>query len=485
MLFMIALSLQLLYQGCALLLALYTIGQGVVLVAYWRQRRASLPPSSAPDVWPAVTVQLPLYNEPQVVRRLLRAVAALEYPSDQLHIQILDDSTDATSQIIAAFIRRNPHLSIQHIRRTRRTGYKAGALAHGLAQTTAPFVAIFDADFVPPSDFLRRTLPYLLADARLGVVQTRWGHLNARDNWLTRAQRLTVDAHFVVEQVGRNRAGWLIPFNGTGGVWRVAAIHAAGGWSAATLTEDLDLSYRAQMRGWRSLMLPDVVVPGELPPHLGAYRQQQARWAQGNTHCLRRLCLPLWRSDVSLGAKLMGTQHLCQYLPQGGMLALLLLAPPLILLDAADSMALAPLGFVSLIPPLMYAAGQGAHDRRGLANLWALPALMLLGTGLIAHNSLAVWRGLRGAGGAFKRTPKLASHPGDSRTLLPAHDLILEAVLLLYALWGVWLAAQHRPALVPYLLLYALGFACVIGAAVLQDRPRKPTAPAVQRDMHR
>lgn len=458
---MIALCLQILYVACALSLAVYTLGQGVLLWQYGRYRHNSTSPL-APSEWPAVTIQLPIYNEQYVVQRLLQAIMRLDYPPEKLCIQILDDSTDATSRHIAAFIRRYPHINFQHIQRPQRDGFKAGALAYGLTQTDAAFVAIFDADFVPPPDFLRRTVPYLLADDTLGVVQTRWGHLNAEANWLTQAQRLAVDAHFVIEQIGRNRSGWPIPFNGTGGVWRVEAIAAAGGWSDETLTEDLDVSFRAQMRGWRSLMLPDVVVPGELPPQLTAYRQQQARWAQGNAQCLRKLLLPLWQSDLSLSAKVMGTQHLWQYMPQLAMLMLLLLAPPLLLLDALHSLALAPLGFISLIPPLMYAVSQQASQPHRYKNLRAFPVLMLLGTGLVWSNSRAVIRGLRYVGGTFERTPKFVHAHHKSRYTVQQQDTLGERILLLYALWGCWLAIQTQPTALPYLLIYALAFGAVI-----------------------
>ena len=236
------------YGICALLLAGYTLGHGVLLVQYLRHRRETPAQPHVTD-WPAVTVQLPLYNEQHVALRLLEAVTALDYPPEKLHIQILDDSTDATSGLIAHHIRRYPQLKIDHLRRHDRTGYKAGALAYGLARTNSEYIAIFDADFVPPRDFLKRTLPFLLHDDKLGVVQTRWGHLNPDDSWLTRAQVLSIDTHFLIEQTGRNRSGWPLPFNGTGGVWRASTIRDAGGWSAATLTEDLDLSFRGADAG--------------------------------------------------------------------------------------------------------------------------------------------------------------------------------------------------------------------------------------------
>lgn len=463
---MIDLILLTLYGCCALLLALYTLGQGVLLWQYWNHRNATPKPISYPDVTlPEITIQLPIYNEKHVVARLLDAIVALDYPADRLHIQILDDSDDATTQYIAQQIRLYPHYRIDHIRRSDRSGYKAGALAYGLAQTNALFVAIFDADFIPPSDFLRSTVPYLLADDRLCVVQTRWGHLNRDANWLTRAQALSVDAHFMVEQTGRNRAGWPIPFNGTGGVWRTAAIHDAGGWSAATLTEDLDLSFRAQLRGWQSLFLPAVVVPGELPPQLAAYRQQQQRWAKGNAQNLRRLLRPVWRSDWRLSAKLMATQHLLQYLPHPLMVILLLLTPLLILNGGLSALPLAPLGIISLIPPIMYVSSQRiANPENTWHNLLAFPALLLIGTSMMGHNSHAFITGLFERGGTFSRTPKFAqAWQGSAYALRAGSAVLLDALLLLYALWAVWAAwtnAHH--ALLPYLLIYAASFGTAV-----------------------
>jgi len=460
---MIELAIAILYGFCALLLALYTCGQALLLIQYLRHRQQIPPQPPALNTWPDVAVQLPLYNEQHVAARLLKAVVALDYPAEHLHIQILDDSSDSTTSIIEGILRQYPHLNISHMRRVERTGYKAGALAAGLQQTQAEFVALFDADFIPPPDFLRRTVPYLSVDARLGVLQTRWGHLNATQNCLTRAQVLAVDAHFVIEQQGRYAAGWLLPFNGTGGVWRVATIEDAGGWSDATLTEDLDLSLRAQIKGWRSLFLPDVVVPGELPPQIAAYRQQQVRWAKGSAQCLRRLLLPLWQAELSLGSRLMATQHLFQYMPQPLMLLLLLLTPPLLLTHHWQSLPLAPLGIIGLIPPLMYLISQRDSSAGWRDNLRAFPVLLLIGTGMIWQNTQAIVSGLLGEKGEFHRTPKFAQHGQTSRyALLSQPSMIIEWFWMFYALWAAWLAAQIEVTIMPYLLIYAAAFATVI-----------------------
>ena len=454
-----------LYAFCALSLGLYTAGQAVLLWRYWRTRQAAV--KALPlTAFPRVTVQLPLYNEFHVAGRLIDAVAALDYPRERLDIQVLDDSDDRTAPLVRRKLDELAArgLVAQHIRRANRVGYKAGALQHGLKHCEGEFIAIFDADFIPPPDFLQRTLPYLLADSKIGIVQSRWGHLNAGDNSLTRAQRLSIDTHFVVEQAARNRSGWLIPFNGTGGVWRRRCIEEAGGWSADTLTEDLDLSYRAQMAGWRSLFLPDVEVPGEIPPQLAAYKQQQTRWATGNTQCLVKLSRRILVARLSASQKIMAIQHLCQYLPQPLMLLMLLLTPPLLLADALTGLPLAPLGLLSLASPLMYAASQMRLYEDWLRGMTAFPALLCIGTGMALSNSLAAVAALLGIKTGFRRTPKFGHDWARSKYALSADITVwLELALALYALWAAALAWSTQRELSFYLIIFAVSFASVAG----------------------
>ncbi len=457
--------LQIIYALCALSLGFYTAGQAFLLWRYWRSRR---PTGAQPPIQqlPPVTVQLPLYNEANVAGRLIDAVAAFDYPRDKLLIQALDDSDDLTAQLVA---RKLADLAargyrVQHIRRADRAGFKAGALAEGLRHSDDEYIAIFDADFLPPPAFLRRTMPRLLADPAVGIVQSRWGHLNAEENNLTRAQRLSIDTHFVVEQAARNRSGWLIPFNGTGGVWRRSCIEDAGGWSADTLTEDLDLSYRAQLAGWRSQFLPEVEVPGEIPPQLAAYKQQQTRWATGNTQCLRKLARPILSSNLGAWQKIMAIQHLCQYLPQPLMLLMLLLTPPLLQAEALAGLSLAPLGIIGLAPPLMYIASQTRlYGKRGALNMLSdFPALLFIGAGLSLSNSLAVFAALLGCKPPFRRTPKFKR--GWERSpyaLSTGLTLWLELALMGYAFWAASLAWELQRELCPYLLIYALSYALV------------------------
>lgn len=454
-----------LYVVCAILLSFYAISALILVVAYWRHRRDRIETPPVQD-WPTVAVQLPIYNERYVIRRLLDAVARLDYPRDRLTVQVLDDSTDETTEIVAARVAalRQTGLNIEHIRRENRAGFKAGALGYGLARLTSEYVAVLDADFVPPPGFLRDIIPHMVANPGIGMVQSRWGHLNDSNSLLTRGQAMALDGHFVVEQVGRNRSGWLINFNGSGGVWRTQAIHDAGGWTDETLTEDLDLSYRAQLRGWDFLYLPTVVVPGELPPDLAAYKQQQARWAKGGTQCMVMLLGDIWRSPrLSFPQRLMATAHLGQYMNAVLMIILLLLTPPVLILTRMENMPLGPLGLAGLGPPLVYLISQRALYRDWKRRFLHFPALMAIGTGLAWNNSLAVISGLFRKKGEFKRTPKYAiNRTIDSSYRLAAdRTIVIEILFSLYALLGAIIAIRLSPALVIYLGIYCFAFGVV------------------------
>jgi len=297
--------------------SLALFGYGVnLLYLTWRATR--LKPRHHPPVLtgsePAVCVQVPIYNERYVAERVIDAVCAMEWPGERFEVQVLDDSDDDTAAIVS---RRTAHwrrkgVGVRHVRRGTRDGYKAGALEYGLRLTGAPFIAIFDADFVPPRDFLRRTIG-AFDDPRVAFAQARWGHLNEGYSWFTRLQALVVDFHFLVEQAVRSARGYFTNFTGTAGVWRRAAIEDSGGWSPATLTEDLDLSYRAQLRGWQAAYVEDVVVPEELPVSIDAYRRQQSRWATGSFQCAFSLLGPVLWSRNRATAKVQAAIHLLAY----------------------------------------------------------------------------------------------------------------------------------------------------------------------------
>ena len=457
--------LKLLYLICALLLAAYAASTVVLLLVYWRYRHDTI---SLPQVesWPKVAVQLPVYNEQHVIEHLLDGVAGLDYPRDRLIVQVLDDSTDETTAVIEERTRQLSRngLDICHVRRVDRVGYKAGALEYGLSILDCEFVVVLDADFLLPRDFLRCTVPYLVADSSLGMVQTRWGHLNPYDSPLTMSQALALDSHFIIEQTARNRAGWLMNFSGSGGIWRTDCIRAAGGWRATTLTEDLDLSYRAQLAGWRFLYLPHVVVPAQLPPQLAAYKQQQARWAQGSTQTLLNTLKPLWRARLSLPQRIMATFHLCQYLPHPLMLALLLLTPPLMMTRTMHTLPLGVLGLFGLGPPLLFAVSQQALYSDWKQRLLAFPFLMILGTGIAWNNTLAVINAVTDGNQEFRRTPKFSDRWSASRYALTADSAMWgEIFFMVYALMGFIAALYYYPALAPYLALYCVGFGLMAG----------------------
>ena len=487
------LILQILYATCVVGLAIYSLNAAWLV---WQARRARPHPTPPdPDAWPAVTVQLPLYNERHVAERLIDACARLDYPLDKLEIQVLDDSDDATAALIDACARRwqQAGRTVRVIRRATRTGYKAGALAHALPAASGEFVAIFDADFLPPPNFLRATVPHLCAPngADLAFVQARWGHLNRDYSLLTRGQALALDGHFAIEQAGRQAAGYMLGFNGSAGVWRRRAIEdpAVGGWQQDTLCEDLDLSYRAQLAGWRSLYRDELEAPAEIPPQLAAYKRQQFRWAKGSIQTLRKLGGQVWRSDIPSALRISGIVHLASYLVHPLLLLLLLVIPPILLLGGEPISPIPLVGLTSLGPPLLYAAGQiRLHRAHWLQNWLHLPLLTMLGLGVCLNNSFAVWQGWTTHGGEFQRTPKFrVQHAGEgwraSAYRLPVDRIMLgELFLVAYSLFAAYLIATRDgwfSAL--FMLLYAASFGTVVGVTLWQNRPvdnwRQPDSP--------
>jgi cellulose synthase/poly-beta-1,6-N-acetylglucosamine synthase-like glycosyltransferase len=421
------------------------------------------PPAAPPQRWPDVLVQVPLYNERYVAERVIDAVAALDYPTDRLHIQILDDSTDDTALLARARVayHRARGVAITYLYRSARDGYKAGALAAGLAAAgPAPeFVAIFDADFAPPRDFLRRLLPHFFADPRLGLVQARWDHLNPHRNAITRAQALALDGYFCVEQVARSRAGWLLSFNGSAGIWRRACIEDAGGWQGDTLAEDLDLSYRAQLRGWRLDYRLEAAAPAELPSSLLGVKRQQFRWAKGSFQVLRKLGRQVLAARLDVHRKLLALLHLAGYLPHPLVVLSLLLSLPVVLIRKLP-LDLSVLGWLGLTPLLAAIWGQWRLGR-GLAQLSAYPLTMLGMIGLALSNTRAFLEALTGQPSEFQRTPKTAEARDNGYAVPLDWTTWGELLLAAYALFTGFIALERLPALAPMLFLYAASFGLV------------------------
>lgn len=439
-------------------------------------------PDSTPpplDEYPLVTVQLPIYNERYVARRVIEAACQLDWPRDRLEIQVLDDSTDDTVAMVAATVRhlQGQGFNIVHLHRDDRTGFKAGALAAGLDAAHGDYIAIFDADFAPPPDFLRQTMPHFAA-ADVAFVQTRWGHLNRDYSLLTQLQALAIDAHFRVEQYARYRAGFLLNFNGTAGVWRRAAIDDAGGWRADTLTEDLDLSYRALLKGWKPVYLRDVVTPGEIPVTLNGYRRQQYRWARGSIECALRLIPRLFREPLPNYVRFQGVLHLTGYSVQFLMMLVVLLYPAMIVtVDHHPELrrifklaAVYSPGFVA--PSLYFLFGQG----RGWWRRWRQILLLnVLGAGMIYHNTFAVMAAIFARkGGTFERTPKFGitdhgSWSGKSYYIKVSPVVLVEMLMVVFNLNTVRLAlANGNWSIALYASILTLGLLFILGLIAWQ-----------------
>ncbi len=471
-------------------LALYGLHRFCIVYLYFKHRRRAPQPLRRFGRLPRVTVQLPLYNELYVVERLLRAVSELDYPRDRLQIQVLDDSTDETRALSRAGVEqlRARGFDAELLHREVRTGFKAGALQHGLARCNGEFILILDADFVPPRDLLREAI-HFFTDARVGMIQSRWGHLNRDYSLLTRVQAMFMDGHLVLEQTARSRSGRFFNFNGTAGLWRKRCIVASGGWQHDTLTEDLDLSYRAQLAGWKFIFLKDLVTPAELPVEMNGFRSQQHRWTKGSIQTCKKILGAVWRSRLPLRVKLEATVHLTSNF------AYLLLVLLCVLLQrasaGADFLWSGPWRFWLFDLPVFVLASvstavfylcarreiaSGPSGRLGewVKDLACLPVLLALGVGMSINNARAVVEALLNRGGEFTRTPKYGieargpSNPSGrghrspryrpKRTLLPVVEI---AFALYFGLFALEAAAGGNWLAVPFLLLFLCGFAFV------------------------
>jgi cellulose synthase/poly-beta-1,6-N-acetylglucosamine synthase-like glycosyltransferase len=403
------------YIGVLLMVCFYGLHRYQLVHLYYKHRRNVPKISACFRTPPRVTIQLPMYNEQAVARRIIDATCRIVYRRDRLQIQVLDDSTDETVEIGREAVRRwqREGFDIEYIHRGDRVGYKAGALAHGLKSATGDFVLIFDADFLPPADILTKTIDYF-TDPRVGMVQARWEHINRDQSLLTRTQAILLDGHFVIEHAARNRSGRFMSFNGTAGLWRRSCIEDAGGWQHDTLTEDLDLSYRAQMRGWKFVFLPDIVSPAELPPDMESFKQQQYRWAKGGAQTCRKLLPTILRSNLPRSIKLEAFFHLTSCTVYLYVVLLTLMLFPVVYLKVH----VFPEGWMRYLfdasillvatcsASTFYVASQRALFKTWSDSLKYLPFLMSLGIGIALNNARAVIDGFFGASGEFVRTPK-------------------------------------------------------------------------------
>ncbi|HLO15449.1 MAG TPA: cellulose synthase family protein [Anaerolineales bacterium] len=466
-------------------LALYGFHNLITTILYLRMRRPSKRTIQKGEIqplqeWPPVTVQLPIFNEKYTIERLLNAVTRLDYPADRLQIQVLDDSTDDTFDLLSKLVEeyKSRGGNIELIHRVDRTGYKAGALGNGLLTATGELVAIFDADFVPKPDWLKQTVPSF-QNPRLGCLQTRWGHTNQQYNSLTRAEAMGIDGHFIIEQTVRSKNGFFLNFNGTAGLWRRACIEDAGGWQWDTLTEDLDLSYRAQMRGWKFDYLPDVVVPAELPPQVEAYKKQQFRWAKGSFQVVRKILPSVLRAKLPLKVRFMALLHLTGYFVHPLMLSLLLLTLPVGLFIPVAFKIFPISVFAGLGPPLLYLTATATQHRSVLRRLRSFPLLVIVGFGLSLSTTIAVLEGLFSKGGAFIRTPKLnlgnrrkGAQKIDRAYIAPLSSMVwVEIGLGIYALLtGILLAGYVGWGIVPWMAIYMFGYFYIAGLNLIQHR---------------
>src|SRR5438309_1267619 len=456
------------------------------LVYCYSKHHANIPVKPAePADWPKVTIQLPIYNERYVVERLVEAISRLDYPSNLLDVQLLDDSTDETREVARSCVERYRALGLdlRYLHRANREGFKAGALAEGMKSAGGEFIAIFDADFQPSPDFLRRTLPYF-GDPKLAMVQTRWTYLNRDYSALTEVESILLDGHFVIEHGARARSGRFFNFNGTAGVWRRKAIDDAGGWQHDTLTEDTDLSYRAQLRGWRFLYLQDVECPAELPVEMTAFKTQQARWAKGLIQTGKKILPRVLRSDAPLHTKIEAWYHLTANIsyPLMIMLSVLLLPAMIIRFYQGWFQMLyidLPLFMASTfsISSFYLVSQRELFPRSWPRALLYLPFLMALGIGLTITHTKAVIEALIGKQTAFARTPKYRVESKQDKVGATKYRKRLGWVPWLELLIGTYFAATVYYAIdnenyitVPFLLLFVLGYWYTGLMSLLQGR---------------
>lgn len=478
------------YFAVLALLSFYGVHRYLMAYIYLKHKGERPHPTghTVPDELPVVTIQLPCFNERYVIGRLIDAVCRIDYPKDRLEIQVLDDSTDDTTAVVEEAVARwrNEGFDITAIHRTARTGYKAGALEAGMEVCKGTLVAVFDADFVPLPNFLTETVAFFLDDG-VGMVQARWDHLNREHSLLTRVQSVMLDGHFIIEHTARNRSGRFFNFNGTAGIWRKSTIADAGGWQHDTLTEDLDLSYRAQLRGWRFVYLVDVVSPAEIPVEMNAFKAQQHRWAKGSIQTARKILPTVLRSPLPLKLKVEAFTHLTNNLAYPLIILLSLMMPMATIIRIHHGWTESLLvdfpvfAMATLSVCFFYVLSQREGGRSLWESLQIVPAVLSIGIGLSVNNSKAVIEALVGYETGFVRTPKYAVTADvgaewrtksyiKRKTLLPVVELAFAAWFTFGVLYALTEGLSAVTAL-PFLLLFLIGFLYVGLASLFQTAP--------------
>jgi cellulose synthase/poly-beta-1,6-N-acetylglucosamine synthase-like glycosyltransferase len=460
-------------------LSAYGIHRYSIIYLYFRNRHCKPAAGAKFADLPTVTVQLPIYNEIHVIERLLKSIGEIDYPTDKLEIQVLDDSSDETRALTDGAVAklRARGFDAVVLRREGRVGFKAGALDYGFQKAKGEFFFILDADFVPPPNILKESIHYFV-DSKVGMIQTRWGHLNRSYSWLTRAEAIMLDGHLVLEQTARSRTGRFFNFNGTAGLWRKSCISEGGGWQHDTLTEDLDLSYRAQLKGWKFVFLVDIVTPAELPVDMDGFKSQQHRWTKGSIQTCKKVLPRIWRSELPLFIKLEATAHLTANF------AYLLLAFLCVLLHPSyggtgSTTAGGPFQILWIELPIFAATTASAavfylsaqrelYPKDWKREIWFFPFVLALGIGLSINNARAVLEAVFNRRSDFCRTPKYGiertrqqwkgSRYSAVRTVTP----LIELIFALYFTYYVFHAFQNHEFLsVPFLMLFQIGFAYV------------------------
>ncbi|MDQ6755443.1 MAG: glycosyltransferase [Bacteroidota bacterium] len=481
-----------LYALAILFVLIHSIFDAHLIYHYLHSFGKKKQPVHSKDFLPFVTIQLPVYNEMYVVERLIDAVAAIDYPADKIEIQVLDDSTDETSDIIAGKVAllKKQNITVDHIKRQNREGFKGGALKHGLSLAKGDYIAVFDADFLPSIDFLKKTIPWF-TDPDIGMVQTKWGHINKETSLLARLQAIALDGHFSVEQRGRNAAGYFINFNGTAGVWRKQTILDAGNWQSDTLTEDFDLSYRAQMKGWKFKYLEDFITPAELPPFVSALKSQQFRWTKGGAETARKNMKTLFASKLSLSVKLHGAFHLIYSLGFISIIIYTLLSVPLLfvkeyypdynLLFKISSL----IGISFLIYILHYFISYfnnspGSVTKKLAGFIFHFPLFVSLFIGLSLSNSIGIIQGYFNIKSGFIRTPKFNAVNSSDTMIRNRYNQTkinwlnsVEGILVFYFLFGVIESFYFKNyASLPLLLMALTGFSMIFALGIKEWRQK-------------